>query len=176
MFSLPEKNITQFGLREGDHVADLGAGSGFYAAASGKAVGSGGMVYAIEVQKNMLDRIAKDMKEKGLSNVKVIWGDIEHPKGTRLRDRSMDAVLVCNILFQIHDRQGFLEELKRILKPAGRVLVVDWYESFGNLGPAPDAVVTEDQAKDIFSSHGFTLKKDIQAGEHHYGFIAALAA
>ena len=175
MFSVPENNIAQFGLREGDHVADLGAGSGFYAAAAGRAVGSSGVVYAVEVQKNMLDRLAKEMQEKGLSNVKVVWGDIEHPTGTRLRERSMDAALVCNILFQLHDRQGFIDELKRILKPKGRVLVVDWYESFGNLGPAPEAVVTVQQAKDMFSSNGFQLQKDLEAGEHHYGFIAALA-
>lgn len=174
MFSAPESNIAQLGLREGDHVADLGAGVGFYAAAAGQAVGTSGMVYAVEVQKDLLDRLDKDVKAKGVHNVKVVWGDIEHPGGTRLREDSIDVVLVCNILFQIHDRAGFMAEVKRILKPGGRVLVIDWFESFGNLGPAPDAVVTVDVAKKLFSDHGFGEPKDIKAGEHHYGFVVTM--
>lgn len=174
MFSHPEKNIAQLGLREGDHVADLGAGVGFYALEAGKIVGTSGLVYAVEVQKDLLDRLDRDMKDKGVHNVKVIWGDIEHVNGTRLRENSMDAVLVCNILFQVHDRAGFMSEVKRILKPGGIVMVIDWYESFGHLGPAPDAVVSMETAKELFASHGFSFEKDIEAGEHHYGFKVAM--
>ncbi len=171
VFSEPEKNIAQLGLREGDHVADLGAGSGFYAAAAGAVVGTSGQVYAVEVQKDMLGRVDQDMKDKGVHNVKVVWGDIEHPGGTRLRENSIDAALVCNVLFQIENLAGLVEETKRILKPGGRVLVIDWMESFGQMGPHPDQVVTVTKAKELFDRAGFVFEKDILAGAHHYGFV-----
>lgn len=170
MFSEPEKNIAQLGLREGDHVADLGAGSGFYAAAAGALVGSG-QVYAVEVQKDMLGRVDQDMKDKNIHNVKVVWGDVEHPGGTRLRDTSIDAVLICNVLFQVENTAGLIEEAKRILKPGGKILVIDWMESFGQMGPHPDQVVTATTAKDLFDRAGFVFEKDISAGAHHYGFV-----
>ena len=175
MFSDPEKNIAQLGLREGDHVADLGAGVGFYSAAAGQVVGTSGQVYAIEVQKELLDRLDDDMRRKGVHNVKVVWGDIEHSGGTRLREYSMNAVLICNVLFQIKDRMGMMTEIKRILRPDGRVLVVDWLESFGSMGPQPEDVFNAVEAKELFSRAGFEIEKEIDAGEHHYGFIAKKA-
>ena len=171
MFSDPEKNIAQLELREGDHVADLGAGVGFYSAAAGQVVGASGQVYAVEVQKDLLDRLEHDMRHRGVHNVKVVWGDIEHVKGTRLRDSSMDAVLICNVLFQVEDRAGMLEEIQRIAKPGAKILVIDWSESFGGMGPRPEAVLPVIEAKSLFERAGFIFEKDIQAGEHHYGFI-----
>ena len=60
MFSDPEKNIEQFSLGKGMHVADFGTGSGFYALAAAEAVGETGRVYAIDVQKDLLEKLKKE--------------------------------------------------------------------------------------------------------------------
>ena len=76
MFSDPENNIQQFALEPGMSVADLGSGAGFYALAAAKAVQNGnGKVYAIDVQKELLDRTAHEASQRGLSNVQIVWGD-----------------------------------------------------------------------------------------------------
>lgn len=173
-FSDPASIVAQIGLREGDHVADLGAGTGHYSAAAGIAVGSSGQVFAVEVQKDLLPRLEHDVKERGAHNVTPVWGDIEKVNGTRIREDSVDFVFVCNVLFQVEDRAGLMGEVRRILKPAGQVLVVDWSESFGGLGPQPNQVIDQNSAKLIFTDSGFRLVKDLQAGKHHYGFIASL--
>ncbi len=172
MFSDPEKNIGQFALREGMHVADFGAGSGHYSIAAAKKVGDTGTVFAIEVQKELLDRITEEATRQNVNNIKVLWGDIEHLKGTRLRDQSIDAVIVSNVLFQVEHKQGMIQEISRILVPGGMVLCIDWSESFGGLGPAPDHVVQQETAQKLFTDAGFTITQSIEPGAHHYGFIA----
>ena len=152
-------------------VADLGAGSAAYTLATAKQVGNSGRVYAVEVQKELISNIKNSAIKQGLSNVEVIWGDIESLGGTKIQDQSLDAVIVSNVLFQAEDKKGLVEEVKRILKPKGRVLVVDWKESYRGMGPHPDHIMSEQSAKKLFEDGGFTSDRSISAGDHHYGFI-----
>ena len=80
MFTDPVKNLKTLGLRETDIVADLGAGTGFYAIAAGHLVPKG-KVYAVEVQKDFLTKIKHKIHEAHLQNVHAIWGDIEKSVG-----------------------------------------------------------------------------------------------
>jgi ubiquinone/menaquinone biosynthesis C-methylase UbiE len=171
MFSDPVKNVEQCEILPGMDIADFGSGSGFYSLASAKALISTGRVYAIDAQKDLLTKLKNSASREGLYNVEVIWGDIEKPNGTKLREASVDFVFLCNILFQVDDKDGVIKEVKRVLKPAGRVLVVDWVDSFGGIGPSPKMVVKKDKAMTMFEKAGFHMDKDINAGAHHYGLI-----
>ena len=170
-FSDPKKNIEQLRLREGMRVADLGAGSGAYSIATAQAVGDSGKVYAIEVQKDLLLKLKNEATRADVHNIEVLWGDIEEPHGTKIKDHAVDAVLVSNVLFQAQDKKGVLNEARRVLVPGGSMLVVDWAESFGGLGPHPDEVLTQSAAKKLCAEAGFSYEKDIMAGAHHYGMI-----
>lgn len=167
----PQNNINQFGLNRGMSVADLGAGSGFYTIAAAKSVGGDGRVYAVDVQKELLDRIKKSAEAERLFNIEVVWGNIEKLGGTKLADISVDAVVISNTLFQVEKKEELLDEIKRILRPNGRVLVVDWTSSFSGMGPHPDQVFTEDQTKKLFEENGFAIDKSISAGDYHYGIV-----
>jgi ubiquinone/menaquinone biosynthesis C-methylase UbiE len=171
MFSDPTKNIEQCGIQPGMDIVDMGAGSGFYTLAAAKALVATGRVYAVEVNKDLLTKLKNQATHEGLYNVDVIWGDIEKVGGTHLREGTIDLVLLCNTLFQVENKKNTLDEIKRILKPGGRLLVVDWTDSFGGIGPHRDAVVTRDQALDLCEKEGFSLERDITAGSHHYGII-----
>ena len=170
-FAIPDKNIKQFGLSEGMKVADLGSGSGHYTLAAARMVGTSGEVHAVEVQRELLQRFKEEIEDEGFRNITVTWGDIEEEGGTKLRDNSMDAVILSNILFQVEDKEGTIREARRILKPGGRVLVIDWTESFGGMGPEEGAVVKEENARRLFESLGFAFGSTIDAGAPHYGFI-----
>jgi ubiquinone/menaquinone biosynthesis C-methylase UbiE len=171
MFSDPQKNIEQCGIQAGMEIADLGAGSGFYTISAAKALIATGRVYAVDAQKDLLTKIKNNAVAQGLYNVEVIWGDIEKPNGTHLRDASIDLALLSNILFQLDDKQAAMNEVKRILKPGGRVLVVDWSDSFGGIGPEPKKVVLKATTQEMFEKNGFHLDREISAGSHHYGMI-----
>jgi ubiquinone/menaquinone biosynthesis C-methylase UbiE len=171
MFSNPEQNVAQLGIREGMSVADFGAGTGAYSKACSYKAGYSGKVYAIEVQKDLVKKLESDLKTWGISNVTCIWGDIEKINGTKLANNTMDVVIASNILFQTEDKFGLINEIKRVLKKNGRVLIIDWNESFGGMGPKFDHVVSESMAKDLFSKQGFKFVEKITAGAHHYGII-----
>ncbi len=172
MFSDPEKNIEQFDLGKGNYVADFGAGSGFYSFCAAEAVGPSGKVYAIDVQKDLLEKLKSEARNvRHLNNVDVIWADLEHLGGTRLRESSMDAIIVANVFFQLEKKDNACQEIRRILKPGGRALFVDWASSFGGIGPQVQDIFTEDHAKALFLKHGFKEDRTINAGTQHYGII-----
>lgn len=170
-FTNPEKNVTELGVFDGNIVADLGAGTGAYVEPLARRVGDTGRVYAVEVQKEFLINIKDLASQQGFRNVEVIWGDIENLGGTKIKDESVDAVVLSNVLFQAEDKAGLLAESKRILKKGGKLLLVDWKESFNSLGPSRDTVVTDSMARSLCEQAGFSMKKEFDAGEHHYGFV-----
>ena len=158
-------------LGEGMIVADLGAGSGAYTFAAAYGVGRTGRVYAVDVQRDLVSRIANLARTNGLHNIEVIWGDVERFCGTKFSDESLDAVVAGNLLFQVEDRPAVVAEVYRILRPGGKALIVDWLASFDGAGPHPDHVFLYGVARRMCESEGLVCHETIQAGEHHWGMI-----
>ena len=172
MFSDPNTIVPQLQIPLGSSVADLGTGTGVYAFLIAKVVGPTGKVYACDVQRDMLTRLENEIKDRGVTNIQTVLSNVETHQGTKLRDQSIDWVIVANVLYRIEDREGFIKEIGRILKPGGSVLLVDWAESFGNLGPHPREVINAVDAEKKFTELGFRKNpRTIQAGSHHYGII-----
>ncbi len=168
MFSDPVKNLKAFGIHEDNIVADLGAGTGYYSVALGHIV-TRGKVYAVEINKDFLETIKHKVKEAHLNNVEILWGNVEKRGGTKIKDGVIDAVIASNILFQVEDRENFILEIKRILRPRGRVLLIDWSSDSPLMGSKH--AVPEREALRIFEKENFILERRIDAGEHHYGMI-----
>lgn len=168
MFSDPVANLAKLGLSHGMKVVDLGAGSGFYSVEAARQVGASGRVYAVDVIKDLLERLRILGGKQGLRNIEVVWGNVEKIGGTKLHDAIADRVIASNVLFQITKPDDFALEVKRILKPGGKVLVVDWSE----LSPiGPKTLVPSLKAQTLFESNGFTLDQAFNAGDHHYGLV-----
>lgn len=168
MFSDPASNLAKLGLMDGQKVVDLGAGSGFYSIEAAKKVGSSGRVYAVDVQKNLLERLRSVSTAQGVRNIEVVWGNAEKIGGTKLRESLADRVVASNILFQIEKPDEFCLEIKRILKPGGKVMVIDWS---GVTTLSPKVIVPATKAQMLFEKNGFKLENSFNAGDHHYGLI-----
>ena len=170
MFSDPIKNLAELVVQDGMKVADIGAGSGFYSIEAAKKVGARGLVYAVDVQQDLLERLKKSAALVGLHNIEIIWGNAEKIGGTKLRENIADRVIVSNVLFQIEpkDRDNFVLELKRIVKPGGKLLVVDWQSGSPLTPPTAVPVMT---AEALFQKASWTLEKNFDAGDHHYGIV-----
>lgn len=170
MFSDPKKNILELGLMPGMKIVDLGAGSGFYTIEAAKLIGSGGRVYAVDIQQELLDKIKRSAANASMYNVEVIWGNIEKIGGTKLRENIADRVILSNILFQIspEDRDNLALEVKRIIKPGGKLMLIEWTAG----SPlSPKSLVPQMFAEGIFEKVGFSIEKKFDAGDHHYGII-----
>lgn len=168
-FVIPEKVVTHFHVREGDQVADFGAGSGFFLKSLSELVGEEGVVYACEIQKNLVESMDLLATKEGLENVRPTWCDFEKVGGSKLPENTIDIVILVNTLFQVEQKSEVVEEIKRVLRSGGKAIVIDWSESFGGLGPQPDSVITQDKTEELFVASGFTMETTFDAGDHHYG-------
>ena len=170
-FSDPRENILKLGLHEGMKVGDFGTGTGHYARAAAAIVGENGRVYAVDVQEDILKHLKLNTHPRHMACIETVWGNIEKAGGSHLRDATLDAVILANALFQVENRFGMLGEIKRVLKPGGKLLVVDWAGAYGGMGPSQDRVVSERDAEEFFIKGGFHKVKDFRAGPHHYGIV-----
>lgn len=168
-FVVPEVVATHFHIREGDTVADFGAGSGYFVETLARLVGGEGVVYACEIQKELVEKMGNIARSKGLAQVNPLWGDLEELGDTKVPEGVLDVAMLVNTFFQIEDKQTALREIMRTLRQGGKFFLVDWSESFAGLGPQTDAVVTEQMAKDLCEQEGMVFERSFDAGDHHYG-------
>jgi ubiquinone/menaquinone biosynthesis C-methylase UbiE len=170
-FVEPATVSSHFHLREGDKIADFGAGSGHYMKPLSEAVGKEGSVYLCEIQKNLVDALGIKASEAHLANVHPMWCDFETASGVKLVDGTLDAGLLSNTLFQLTDKDASLREIARVIRSGGKLFIVDWSDSFGGMGPTPNLVVVEEEAKKLAERTGFTFEHTFPAGDHHYGLV-----
>jgi ubiquinone/menaquinone biosynthesis C-methylase UbiE len=168
-FVKPEIVTTHFHVHEGDIVADFGTGSGFFLRHLAAAAGPSGHVYACEIQKNLVEKIGVMCRQQGLQTVQVLWCDIEEPKGIKLQDDTIDVGILVNTLFILEERVVAVNEIARTLRSGAKLFVIDWSESFGGMGPAPDHVITAADTTALFEGNGFIFEREYPTGPHHYG-------
>ena len=111
-FANPESNVEQLGQIDGMKIADFGAGVGAYTIPLAKSVGDFGRVYAIEVQKDLLSKIQNTATEENLTNIEVLWGDIERLGATKLPNESIDIVIIANVFFGVEDKSEVVAEAR----------------------------------------------------------------
>jgi ubiquinone/menaquinone biosynthesis C-methylase UbiE len=169
-FLNPAYALQNAGLHEGQDVADLGAGGGFFTRAAARLVPEG-TVWAVDDNGDLLSRIKSLSLAEGLHNVEILRGNIESSKGCGLPANQFDWCLAANILFSAHTKEALVREVARVLKRGGRALVIDWSSSHGGLGPHPDHVVTEESARKLFEDAGFTYVQAVPTGAYHWGFV-----
>ena len=155
----------------GHTAVDFGAGTGEYIFGLAEKVLSTGLVYAIDIQKQLLNKISREALEKGYKNVNTVWADLEEEKSTGLSNETVDIVIVSNILFQIEDKKTLIEEAWRILKFGGLMLIVEWSDSSA-IGPTRESVITESEIQKICETDSrFSFKQSVPAGDHHFAVI-----
>jgi ubiquinone/menaquinone biosynthesis C-methylase UbiE len=170
-FVVPEVVISHFHLRPGDTVADFGAGSGYFLKALSTRVGPDGRVYACEIQKRLVEKVADQARQLGLLNVYPLWCDLEETQGIKISDAAVDVGLLINTLFQIQDKDVAIAEMARTVRKGGRLVLIDWTDSASGLGPVADHLVLPTEASALCESNGFVLEQEFPAGGHHYGVV-----
>ncbi len=168
----PDHVLAQADVRLGMTVADFGCGTiGHYVFPAARMVGPNGKVYAIDILKSVLAGIESRRKLEGLANVETIWGDFERPKGLPLSDASVDVGLVINNLWMSKSRPALAQECVRVVKPGGKMVLVDWRTAGASFGPDPSSRLTAIDAVRLFEAVGMILEKEFDAGKYHWGAV-----
>jgi ubiquinone/menaquinone biosynthesis C-methylase UbiE len=170
-FTNPDKNIEQLNLSEGFSVVIFGSGAGGHSFATARALKGTGRVFAIDVRGDMLSKLKSDAMKQNLTNITPVLGNVELPQGSKQSEHSIDVVIIPNTLFAYDDKPAILKEAFRILKPEGRLLIIDWRSSFSNMGPAQKDIVSQQESMQLAKDAGFTFMQNINAGTYHYGIL-----
>jgi len=171
MFLSPEQIIKRLNLSEGIIAVDFGCGTGHWSVAIAKEIGNSGKVYALDIQKEMLEATKSRAETLGLENVEVIRADLDEENGSKLSPGIADFILLSNILFQADKREQVVKEAFRVLKSGGETAVIEWDQSDMLLGPPKQLKLKMEDTRRIFLEAGFVFKDDFPAGEHHYGLL-----
>lgn len=161
----PVKVLTQINLKESMVAADFGCGSGGWVIPLAKML-KNGKVHAIDILQEPLSALRAKLKAEKLFNVDVIHSDVE--KRSKLSSNSCDLVLMTNLLFQAEDRQGILEEAKKVLKEGGKILIVDW-KSGASIGPTDK--VSAKEAQGLAEKVGLEFVSVFDAGIYHWALV-----
>jgi ubiquinone/menaquinone biosynthesis C-methylase UbiE len=119
----PAEIIRTMGLKNGDRVADLGCGTGFFARRMARAVGPRGTVYAVDIQPEMLERTKALAERDGVTNVVVVLGADDDP---RLPAAGLDWILLVDVYHELQQPGPMLARMRAALKPGGRVALVEY--------------------------------------------------
>lgn len=142
-------------LKQGDSIADIGFGGGFFSKTFANMVGETGKVYAVEKDKDLVkwfQNITGDYQ-----NISVIEsGDA----GTVLPKESCDLIFLRNVFHHLYASTGFFKNLKGALKPKGQVVVIDYLpESKQGLFSMKGHAVSAEKILSILQESGFKLKE-----------------
>jgi ubiquinone/menaquinone biosynthesis C-methylase UbiE len=159
------------GIAEGMHVADLGCGSGHFTISMARAVGTSGVVSAVDVQTGPLESVQAKAESLGLGNIRPIRADLEVSGGTGIADNSQDAVLLANTLFQSQKKEAMIREAVRMLKSGGRLVVIEWKKGAGGFGPPDQLRTSEDEMKKEVESQSVRFQRPLDAGRFYYGLV-----
>jgi ubiquinone/menaquinone biosynthesis C-methylase UbiE len=134
----PEQIMDALHVADGSRVADVGAGAGWFTIHLARRVGPNGVVYAQDVQRQMLEAIRRRVSREGLQNVETRLGAGNDPN---LPIAALDAVVVVDTYQEFEDRVAYLRNLAGTLKPNGLMGIVNWKPGRGGPGPPESARV-----------------------------------
>ncbi|MEO7675466.1 MAG: class I SAM-dependent methyltransferase [Verrucomicrobiota bacterium] len=115
--------VNSLQLKEGEQVADIGAGSGYISRKLSKKVGEKGAVYAVEIQQEMLDILTNKAVQAGVRNIKSVLGTITDPK---LPGGSIDTILLVDVYHEFDHPFEMTQAMCNALKPGGRIVFVEY--------------------------------------------------
>ncbi len=120
--SKPEEILEQLHIREGQAIADIGSGGGYFTLAFARKTGKTGRVYAVDVKKKYLDFIRRQAVKEGLGNITFV---LAGEGGTDLPEAGPDLVFARNVFHHLPEPANYFAKLKKYLKPGGRVAIIE---------------------------------------------------
>ena len=166
----PERVAAGFGLTQVVRVADFGSGAGHFVIIMAKIVGDSGLVTAVDLMNPALETLRAKAKTEGLGNIQTVRSNLEVLGSSGLANDSQDMVLMANLLFQNSNKTSIVSEARRVVRPGGSIIIIDWRKGTGGFGPPDDLRTDEEEMKRlVIGNDGFQFVNPIDAGIFHYG-------
>jgi ubiquinone/menaquinone biosynthesis C-methylase UbiE len=150
------------GVIRGMHIADVGCGPGFFTLPASEIVGESGKVYAVDSEEDMLKAVKRKTPPE---NIIIVKSDESH---IPLENGSCDMVLLAFVLHEAEEKLIFLNELKRLLRPEGRLILLDWEKKTEEKGPPFEERIEKTEAVRLIERAGFEIEETVNINPSHY--------
>jgi ubiquinone/menaquinone biosynthesis C-methylase UbiE len=164
----PQEVVLALGLKPGQVVADLGAGTGYFEKRLSKAVSPGGMVLAIDTEPEMVRHLGERALQEGTANVVPV---LALPQEAFVPPGRADCVLVVDTYHHIDDRVRYFHRMKEVLAPGGRIVIIDFHKRPLPVGPPPEHKLPREFVVDEMKQAGFGLADEKTFLPYHYFLI-----
>lgn len=162
----PEALWSRVGLRPGETVVDVGAGTGFFSVAAARRVGPDGRVFAVDLSAELVELLRTRRDREALAPLMPVLSDVS---AIPLKSSIADIVLLANVL---HDfPPSTVSEAVRLLKPDGRLVNIDWKKEETPGGPPYGIRLSPDEAAAVLRTHGLHAVERWPFGPWHYGLV-----
>jgi ubiquinone/menaquinone biosynthesis C-methylase UbiE len=161
----PETTLKSVGLRPSMVFMDIGCGYGFFTIPAAEQVGENGRVYAVDADAEAVEAVKRKAAEKGLKNITATVGEAEE---TVFCDECADMVFFSIVLHDFRDPAKVLSNAKRMIKPDGTLINLDWKKKSTVFGPPMRIRFSEEQAQALIRQAGFTIESVKDAGSNFY--------
>jgi ubiquinone/menaquinone biosynthesis C-methylase UbiE len=166
----PEQIMDHLGIAEGTVVADLGAGGGWFTIRLANRVGPNGVVYAQDIQPEMIGAISRRVEREGLKNVKTVLGAADDPQ----LPAPVDVVLIVDAYHEMDDPRTLLRKLRTSLKRGGRIGIVEFTKN--GYGPGPPMEDRVDAERVIRDAQAAGLKLESRGDFLRYQYLLEFVA
>ncbi|MBP9694865.1 MAG: methyltransferase domain-containing protein [Candidatus Magasanikbacteria bacterium] len=168
----PEALFEAVGLLSNQHVAIFGCGrTGHVVFPAAKKVGKDGIVYAVDIMKDVLTEVHKRASLTPIHQIHTVWSDVEQVGKTAIPKESLDVVFIVNILPLTKNQTNVLTEAIRLTKKYGRIIVADWTKCELPFCPPQNRLVNFGTLKEWALTHGLSIEHEIEAGKYHTGIV-----
>ena len=155
----PDKALAALEIPKGAKVADIGAGVGYFTWRIADVVGPAGMVYANDIQPEMIQMLKKNIKEHGLTNVQPVLGKIDDPM---LPKSAIDLALLVDVYHEFSEPQKMLDRIRESLKPDGRLVLLEYRKEDPKVPIRPEHKMAVAEVKAEVEPEGFKLEKVLE--------------
>jgi len=153
----PDEVIAAMDIKAGETIADIGAGSGYFSFRFAPHVENTGRVYAVDVNTDMILYMNRHIRDKKIRNVITVLSDPEDPL---LADNSIDRFFICNTWHHIPNQSHYLEQMGKMLRPGGQIVIIEYFKKQLPVGPPPGMKMARSEVLKQMSDNGFELKEE----------------
>jgi ubiquinone/menaquinone biosynthesis C-methylase UbiE len=166
-YQKPHEVIAALNLKPGEVVADIGAGSGYFAFRLAHRVGDKGRVYAIDVSPDMILHLNRRIRDNRVVNVVSILAEPDDP----LLPESVNRFFICDVWHHVENQTKYLSLMKKMLKPDGEIVIIDFHKKELPVGPPLQIkIAREDMIKQL-ETNGFLLTKEYKFLPYQYFLV-----
>ena len=162
----PDLLLQEIGVKPGTKLADVGCGNGFFSIPAAELVGSGGLVYAIDVSEEMLNKLC----ERNLpENIQIL---LSKESSFPLEDETVDVVILSAVFHEVENRFVFLQEVRRVLKDSGLLWILEWIPKKEENGPPKNHRISQEELQEDLNNSDFKIKWNRILGDSYYHILS----